>query len=200
MKTLTNDQIATVARKNGIQPAALLAVKQVEVGSKFGFLPDGKPQILFEGHIFYKLLVQNRKDLKLSELMKKNPNIIYPKWDQKQYKGGLLEWDRLEKAAKIDPGLAYQSASWGMFQIMGFNYKLCGCTSIEEFVTKMKKSAEDQLQLGINFIKNNKMDVVLNNHDWVKFALWYNGTGYKQNKYDTKLQTAYTNYLRIYPK
>lgn len=200
MNKLSNDRIAEIARQNGIQPAALLAVKLIESGQRSGFLDSGNPQVLFEGHIFYKLLIQNRKDLKISELMAKNKNIIYPKWTKIYYNGGEGEWQRLMKARQIDKNLADQSASWGMFQIMGFNFKTTGCKSIEEFVEKMCSGPEAQLQLTVNFIKKNGMDKLLNQHQWAKFAKGYNGSGYAANKYDVKLQAAYTNYSRIYPK
>ena len=36
----------------GVEVAALKAVVEVECSSKGGFLVDGRPRILFEGHIF----------------------------------------------------------------------------------------------------------------------------------------------------
>lgn len=51
MEKLTNEKIADIARENKIDPAALLAVKDVESNGG-GFLSNGNPKILFEGHIF----------------------------------------------------------------------------------------------------------------------------------------------------
>ena len=200
MKKLTNDQVAEIARQNGIQPAALLAVKLIESGQNSGFLASDRPQILFEGHTFYKLLTQHRKDLKIQELMAKNKSIIYPRWTKAYYKGGEAEWNRLMKAREIDENLANQSASWGMFQIMGFNYRSCGCKTIQEFVEKMSAGPDEQLRLSVEFIKKGKMIDFLNQHKWAVFAKWYNGSGYKQNRYDTKLAAAYNNYVKVYPK
>lgn len=59
---------------------------------------------------------------------------LYPKWEKGHYKGGMGEYDRLEQARKIHPEAADSSASWGMFQIMGFNYAACGKKSVESFV------------------------------------------------------------------
>ena len=59
------------------------------------------------------------------------------KWDKSKYLGGVHEYKRLELAKEIDEECALKSASWGMFQIMGFNHLYCGCKDVFEFVKKM---------------------------------------------------------------
>lgn len=199
MEKLTDARIAEIARENGIHPAALLAVKLIESGTKSGFLDSGKPQILFEGHVFYKYLKANVKSLDINKLCAQYPNIVYPKWDRSKYFGGEKEWTRLEQARKINMKYANYAASWGMFQVMGFNYKTCGCKSIDEFVEKMCTSQEQQLLLSINFIKNSNLMVPLQKRQWATFAKGYNGPGFAQNKYHIKLQAAYNNYLKSFP-
>lgn len=199
MEKLTDARIAEIARENGIHPAALLAVKLIESGTKSGFLDSGKPQILFEGHVFYKYLKANVKSLDMNKLCAQYPNIVYPKWDKSKYFGGEKEWTRLEQARKINMKYANYAASWGMFQVMGFNYKTCGCKSIDEFVEKMCTSQEHQLLLTINFLKNSNLIVPLQKRQWATFAKGYNGPGFAQNKYHIKLQAAYNNYLKSFP-
>lgn len=77
---------------------------------------------------------------------------------------------------------------------MGFNYKMCGCKDVNEFVSKMEESEASQLELFIRFIKSNRMDSYLRNKDWKEFARHYNGSSYAQNKYDIKLEKAYNRY------
>lgn len=199
MEKLTDSRIAEIARQWGIPPAALLAVKQVESGNKSGFLDSGRPQILFEGQVFYKYLKNVFKPAVLSELCAKNPDIIYPSWNRSKYLGGEKEWTRLEKARQINAMYANYSASWGMFQVMGFNFKTCGCPSVDEFVTKMCSSQEEQLILSLNFLKNSNLITPLRNKQWATFARGYNGPGYAQNRYDTKLQEAYNKYVKQFP-
>ena len=199
MEKLTDARIAEIARENGIHPAALLAVKLIESGTKSGFLDSGKPQILFEGHVFYKYLKANVKSLDMNKLCAQYPNIVYPKWDKSKYFGGEKEWTRLEQARKINLKYANYAASWGMFQVMGFNYKTCGCKSIDEFVEKMCTSQEHQLLLTLNFLKNSNLIVPLQKRQWATFAKGYNGPGFAQNKYHIKLQAAYNNYLKSFP-
>lgn len=199
MEKLTDARIAEIARENGIHPAALLAVKLIESGTKSGFLDSGKPQILFEGQVFYKYLKANVKSLDMNKLCAQYPNIIYPKWDRSKYFGGEKEWTRLEQARKINMKYANYAASWGMFQVMGFNYKTCGCKNIDEFVEKMCTSQEQQLLLALNFLKNSNLMVPLQKRQWATFAKGYNGPGFAQNKYHIKLQAAYNNYLKSFP-
>lgn len=199
MKKLTDARIAEIARENGIHPAALLAVKLVESGIKSGFLDSGKPQILFEGHLFYKYLKANVKSLDINKLCAQYPNIVYPKWDKSKYLGGEKEWTRLEQARQINVKYANYSASWGMFQVMGFNYKSCGCESISEFVEKMSESQEQQLRLTLNFFKHSNLIVPLQKRQWATFAKGYNGPSFAKNRYHTKLQAAYSNYIKSFP-
>lgn len=54
MDKLTNEMIVALANDLGLEPALLKAVQLVEAAGRDGFLVDGRPQILFEGHIMYK--------------------------------------------------------------------------------------------------------------------------------------------------
>lgn len=175
-----------------VEPAVIKAVLEVETGNKGGFIKDtNKPIILFEGHIFWRQLkLRNIDPLKYANTSMYS-DILYPKWTKQYYKGGIKEWDRLNRAICINKEAALESASWGLGQIMGFNYKMCDCKDVNEFVSKMEESEGAQLELFIRFIKNNRMDSYLRNKDWKGFARHYNGSGYAQNKYDIKLEKAY---------
>lgn len=183
-----------IAVKYDVEVAMIKAVKEVESGQYGAFLSDGYPPILFEGHVFWKQLESD--GMYPNNYIKGNEDILYSKWTKQYYKGGMKEYNRLDKAMKINKLAALKSASWGMFQIMGFNYESCGCKSIDEFVTRMKQSEKEQLDMFMQFIINNKLDKYLRARDWVGFAKRYNGPGYAENKYDTKLQQAYNKYKK----
>ncbi len=172
--------------------AALKAVQKVETGGKGGFLPSGKPQILFEGHVFWKEL--QALGIDPAKYGSAWGNVLYKSWDKSKYKGGEGEWQRLEIAKKISSSAAFKSASWGMYQIMGNNYAKCGCKNITEFVNLMCKNNFSQFLLGINFLKNTGISKYLINKDWSGFARLYNGSGYKLNQYDAKLEKAYKSF------
>lgn len=190
---LIDEDFTQVAELLGCEPAALKAVQQVETGGRGGFSSPGRPAILFEGHIFWTQL--KKRGSNPEDYVKGNENILYPKWEKGHYKGGIGEYDRLEQARKINREAADASASWGMFQIMGFNYAACGEESIESFVRSMCESEFKQLLLTANFIKkNSQMLQALQARDWAVFAKCYNGPAYAQNRYDVKLEAAYQKY------
>ena len=191
---LTNEMIKDLANRLGIEPALLKAVQIVEAAGRDGFLSDGRPQILFEGHIMYKEFHKKFPDRDLAYLCKKFSMVFYPKWDKSKYFGGLGEYKRLELAKEIDEECALKATSWGMFQIMGFNHNLCGCKDVFEFVHKVSESHEKQLELMYYFMNNSGCLKELKEKDWAGFAKKYNGPGYAQNAYDQKLRNAYENF------
>ncbi len=189
---LTEEDFKLVARLLDCEIAALKAVQKVETGGKGGFFAPGKPAILFEGHIFWSQL--KKKGITPESYVAGNEHILYPKWEKGHYKGGIGEYDRLEQARKIDREAADASASWGMFQFMGFNYAACGESSVESFVNAMCESELKQLVLSARFIKQAGMLPALHAKDWAEFAKRYNGPAYAQNNYDKKLAEAYQKF------
>lgn len=194
MDKLTNEMIKDLAIRLGLEPALLKAVQLVEAAGRDGFLADGRPQILFEGHIMYKEVHKKFPDRDLAYLCKRYSTIFFPKWDKSKYLGGVHEYKRLELAKEIDEECALKSASWGMFQIMGFNHKICGCQDVYDFVHKVSESHEKQLELMYYFMHNSGCLKELKSKDWAGFARKYNGPGYAQNAYDQKLRNAYENF------
>ena len=166
--------------------ACVRAVTTVEARGG-GFFASGRPKILFEAHIFSK-----RTKRKYDAT---HPDISSPKWNRKLYKGGEKEYERLEKAIGLDRSAALESASWGLFQIMGFNFQKAGFDSVDSYVEAMFESEGRQLDAFVNFIKGTRLDGHLRAKRWANFAQAYNGPAYAENKYDTKLQAAYEKYL-----
>ncbi|MED5619871.1 TIGR02594 family protein [Ideonella sp. BN130291] len=184
---ITEGDYASVARQLGVDVAAIKAVAEVEASGS-GFLPSGKPKILFEAHVFAQKTG--------GRYNASHPNISSPHWNRALYgAGGEHQWQRFEQAYKLDPQAAMQSASWGRFQIMGFNHKAAGFNDVQSFVNAMKRSEGEQLKAFASFIESNpSMHRALKNHDWAAFARAYNGAGYAQNHYDTKIAAAYQRF------
>ena len=177
----------------GISVPALRAVQEVESGGRGGFLEKGKPVILFEGHVFWDRLKKHGENPE--SYVRGNEDILYKNWTKSHYLGGSKEYYRLERAEKINHIAALESASYGMFQIMGFNYAACDCVDVEEYVFEMSQSEGRQLDLFAIFLKSNGWDKYLRALDWAGFARKYNGPGYKENQYDVKLERAYKKFL-----
>ena len=96
----------------------------------------------------------------------------------------------------IDKEIAEKATFWGMFQIGGFNWKNCGCASLEEFVERMSKSEAEQLELFAQFCINMKLVKYLKAKDWDGFAYRYNGPAYKKRSYHTRLRRAHAKHSK----
>jgi hypothetical protein len=187
-RKLTMDDLEAIADSAGIELAALRAVVAVEAAGS-GFDSDGRPKILYEPHIFWRLLdEEDRQDAMDEEL-------AYPKWGMKPYpKGSDAQYERLTDAMEYDQSAALQSCSWGMGQVMGGNYKVAGYANVESMVLACMESEANQVEMMVNFIKGNRLLAALQSHDWAAFAKGYNGPGYAKNAYDVKLAEAYERF------
>ena len=111
--------------------------------------------------------------------------------------GGEREWDRLNIAKNWDAETALISCSWGMFQIMGFNFGLAGYENVGDFVSDMSESERFHIQALCNFIVNNPpLYRAMKSRNFQQIALYYNGSNYKINRYDTDLMNIYNTLLR----
>lgn len=186
--------IRFAADRLGISHDVLWAVVLTE-SSGDPFLPDGRPKILFEGHVFWQELEKRGIDpIKLSF---KYPHLIYHKWTKKFYLGGAREYDRLNEAMTIDREAALCSCSWGAFQIMAYHYKKLGYKTVDDFVKAMHEK-RGQLEIFVKLIEAEKLAQFLTNIDrsngvlqWVPFCIRYNGPGYEANKYHFFMQQNY---------
>ena len=175
--------VVAAATELQCDPAAIWAVCDVESAGS-GFLPDRRPKILFEAHVFGGLTA-HRWDTA-------HPNVAAPRWDRSLYgAAGAHQYDRLAEAVALDRAAGLQSASWGMFQILGLNHAACGFAQIEDYVTAMCAGEGAQLAAFAAFSRHAGLDRDLRALDWVRFALAYNGPGEAGNDYDRKLAAAY---------
>ena len=184
-QTSSKDPWESLAKSLQVEAAVLRAVATVEAAGS-GFLPKDptKPKILFEGHAFHRLTG--------GRFAAQRPDLSYPKWDRTKYSGTLQgEWGRLEAACSLDRPAALQAASWGMFQIMGFNYSYCGCPDVEAFVALQYAGADPQMQCFARFVARPPYLAALQNKDWEAFARAYNGPQHAKNNYAPKMAAAY---------
>ena len=99
-----------------------------------------------------------------------------------------------EKYTKLlDEEAALKACSWGKFQILGDNHRLCGHTSVLTFVEAMNKSEYTQLEVFIQFIQNSKLADTLQTKNWASFAYHYNGP--RQDKGTKDITDDYSYFL-----
>lgn len=187
--SLTDEDFREAAALLKCDSAAIQAVCWVEAPGG-GFLSDGRVRVLFEAHIFHR---QTK-----GEFAQSHPNLCFPRWDKSTYatgknadERGRKEYDRLTQAMLLDREAALMSASFGKFQIMGFNFGRCGFADVEDFFQAMNVSEKQQLRAFCQFILRSQVDDELREHRWEDFARRYNGDGYRLNSYHTKLAAAH---------
>jgi hypothetical protein len=182
-RALTATDLADAAAALGVDVAKVQAVSAVESGRLGGFGPDGRPIILFEPHVFSRLTA-HRYD-------KTHGGVSYPSWGAKPYPATQAErWAQLDYAAKLDRKAALQSASYGRFQIMGFNFAACGFADVEAFCDAMHTNERAHLMAFVAFVQSNGLADELQRGDWLGFARGFNGPG-QGPAYAQKLEAAY---------
>ena len=184
----TISEITAVAREIGIEPAALLAVAEVESGGKAFASVEGRlePLIRFEGHYFDRRLsgeVQARA--RAEGLASPNAGVVANPASQ------AARWELLERAAAIDRKAALESVSWGLGQVMGAHWAWLGYASVEALAGEARDSVAGQARLMARYIGKAELQAALAGHDWHAFARGYNGPAYRRFGYHTKLAAAY---------
>ena len=185
--SLTEEDYRKVAEELGIEIAAMKAVVLIEAGKSLeGFWAPGVPVINFDRKMYNSIRnadISGKKAPKDAKI----PDGIRSAYGRK-------EWGELIAARKVNEDRANMGTFWGMFQIGGFNYRKCGCKTIDEFVELMSYSELEQLELFAAFITNTGMLKHLRNKNWAAFARMYNGASYARRGYHTRMARAYQKY------
>ena len=105
-QALSAEGFASCVQSLSVKAPEIWAVLAVET-SGCGFLPDRRPQILFERHVFHRLTGGRFDDGDISDPTPGGYN-----------SSGKHQYDRLSRAIAKDRTAALQSASWGLGQIL----------------------------------------------------------------------------------
>ncbi|KAG0184741.1 hypothetical protein DFQ28_010633 [Apophysomyces sp. BC1034] len=185
---LSDQDLQQAAAQLGVPLACVRAVRAVE-SRGCGFLADGRAVMLFERHIFWQRLKRHGIDPAPFEAT--HPNIVSR--TAGGYRGGTAEYVRLALAERIHPSAAWESASWGAFQVMGYHWQWLGYRSVDALVACMQASEQEQLDVFVRFVAADPALVAaLKSRKWAQFARRYNGPAYARHLYDVKLARAVT--------
>lgn len=186
-------EIASAAVAAGLEPAALLAVAEVESGGRVFATVAGRaePLIRFEGHYFDRRLSGEKLRRARAEALAaptagavKNPA------------AQAARWKMLEKARAIDAKAADESTSWGLGQVMGAHWIWLGYPSVQALVAEARSGAAGQARLMLRYIDKAGLAGALRRRDWQVFARGYNGPAYACHGYHLKLAAAYERHRR----
>lgn len=184
---LTDEDFHIVAKELGVEIAAIKAVVSIEAGAQMkGFWAPGVPVINFDRAMYnrFRAKAPDRSAAKGEKVPAGLTGYA------------LQEWTQLINARKQNAQGANMGTFWGMFQIGGFNYKLCGCSDVNEMVRLMSHSELEQLELFATFITNAGMLPDLKAKNWAGFARKYNGASYARRGYHTKMANAYQKFKK----
>lgn len=184
----TADEIEKAAREFGLEPAALLAIAEIESAGQVFARIDGRnePLIRFEGHYFDRRLSGEKQErARAAGLASPAAGAVANPRSQ------AARWQMIAQAAAIDHVAAYESASWGLGQVMGAHWQWLGFDHVDALVAEARSGAAGQARLMARYLDKAGLTDALNHHDWEAVGHGYNGPGYAKNGYHTKLAEAY---------
>lgn len=187
-------EIEWAAAELGCDPAAIHAVIDIEAGHIHdGFWAPGKPVVYFSFNQFKKFAA--KRGINVESQRRAHP-ALFAKPDKSKHGGSAMKamQARLDEAMAVDSVAAIQATFWGMMQIAGFNWKLCGASSPQDFCRRMQGDNHTQMQLFINFLRSTHLDEPLRKRNWARFARGYNGPSYASRGYHTRLARAYAKH------
>ena len=199
-------EIKRIADTVGLPPAIIDALISVESNGSGFIIIDGKklPKILFEPHVFTKYTggKYDKKGNYISggKFIDSHPHLSKKSFSETKSSGhyNKSQWPLFREALKLNPIAAMMSTSWGLGQVMGFNFKAAGYSSVENFVKDMHVSEERQSLAMVRLIMSSpSMKKALINKDWTTLVKLYNGTG-QVEYYSRQLKAAYEKSIKKY--
>lgn len=189
--TLNDTMLSDAARAAGLEPALVAAVAEVESGGRYLARIKGRyePLIRFEGHYF------DRRLTGAALLKARSDKLAHPVAGRIANPASqAARWALFDRAAAINRPAAIESTSWGCGQVMGAHWKRLGYASPDDLMARARSGPDGQIELMLRFIAANGLDVFLRKRDWAGFARAYNGPGFRANRYDEKLASAYARH------
>lgn len=171
----------------GVEEAALAAFIEVESGGK-GFDEETEKLIIQFEPVWFR---------------RKAPYAPSGKWSLNKVDVQAKEWIAFNDAFAKDPNGAMEATSIGLGQVMGFNYKRLGYSTVGEMWDDAKKGEDRQIFQMAEFVRTDDilMDAI-KRKSWHTVAVRYNGAGYKKiaekygrEPYDISMRKAYYKYV-----
>jgi hypothetical protein len=103
--------------------------------------------------------------------------------------GQNAEWDNFARAFDVHQEAALLSCSYGLPQLMGFNFGVTKHGNARDMFLAFQDSCSEQVQGFFGFVRKNNITKAIKNKDWRAFASVYNGPG-AVDDYSGKLNRA----------
>lgn len=183
---LSPADLLAAAKPYGLTVAHVGALVDVEASGQGQDPATGLPVIRYEGHQF--------RAKTGGVFDRAHPDLSFPYAERKAHPQPADQagrWTVLEDAVALVPGAALQSTSWGLGQIMGFNYAACGFPDVWSFVLAMASGERAQVAAMLAFLEAEGLLRHMKDKRWDRLAAGYNGPSYRDNAYDTRLASAF---------
>lgn len=180
----TDDEKTSIARALGGSLKQLHAVDTVESGGA-GWDNSGLLKCLYERHYAWR-----RLKVLIPFLSNPTPGGYTNDAD---HDGINDSWEKVADMAMRNPLVAFESASWGKFQIMGAHAKSLGYDNAIEFVWALSRDEASHYRalaafIRVNGLQNAFVSLSTDFRTCTAFARGYNGKG--QQGYDKRLAAA----------
>lgn len=154
--------------------------------------------IRWEGHYFDRRLQSNKKALNEARSVK----LAHPEvGGVKNPRGQTRRYEMLQAAAALcekhdlNRDLAFECVSVGLGQVMAAHWRDLGYPSAEKMVEEAHnefadKDIVDQIEMMMRYLDVNDLLDDVREGQWTTAARGYNGPGYAQNRYDTRMAAA----------
>lgn len=190
----SDQEKASIARVLGGSLQQLKAIDAVESGGA-GWDNTGLLKALYERHYFWR-----RIRVLIPFLSNPSPGGYTIDAD----KDGVNDsWEKLADAAMRDPVAAFESVSFGRFQIMGAHAEALGYANAIEFAWALSRDEAAHYRALAGFIKVNGLQpafvaISANPVTCRPFSKGYNGDGYWKAKppYDVRIATAFSKQVQ----
>lgn len=190
---ITPGEIGMIARELGALPEQIRAVASVESDGN-PFLDSGHPKILWERHWLFRRIGRSLSASSVIGAFLAAPTGGGYTLDADR--DGINDsWEKLIEACAVDPVAAFESCSWGKFQIMGGHWKALGYPSVFEFAWGMRESELAHYRALAAFIRANRLEAALrrigtSEESCEAFARGYNGPSFRKFEYHRKIARA----------
>lgn len=184
--------VTSVANQYDLDPAALMAITDVQSGGKVLAVINGRaePLIKFEWHYFQRRL--SPPDRARAGNLCHSWSIAHSDNCEQQ----ISSWALLNRAVEIDAQTALESAFWGVGEILGMHWRWLGFTSVSELADLCRRDVAGQVDLMMRYIDRAGLTGDVRARDWESFARGFNGRAYRKKRYHLKLAAAHGRWTR----
>jgi hypothetical protein len=187
--------LKAIATRLKCELATVQAIVDVESRGS-GVDASGHVKVLFEKHRFYKQLPEKLRARAVKAGLARKVWISPEKGGYKDQPDNaaalrfLVDAVNFCEANGLDNSAALKSASYGLGQVMGENFGLCGWPSVQAFVLDMCESEDKHVDAMMGFLVGNGLADEMRAKDFDAIARVYNGDG-QVKIYGAKLRSAY---------